>query len=147
MLWGFIRRYAPGTTPETHPELDRLVDYAIAYFNDFVQPAKRYRPPTEQEREAFADLHARLGAVAAGTSGEDIQAIVYEVGKGHGFEPLRAWFQGLYEVLLGQSQGPRFGSFVELYGIEETRAMMGRVIGAHGDEQGPTAKGKAAVQA
>ena len=128
VLWGFIRRYAPGASPETHPELDKLVGYAIAYFHDFVEPTKHYRPPSEQERAAFADLHQRLGTVPERASGEDIQNIVYEIGKAHGFEPLRNWFQGLYEVLLGQSQGPRFGSFVELYGVEETREMIARVI-------------------
>ncbi len=128
VLWGFIRRYAPGASPEANPELDRLVGYAIAYFHDFVEPTKQYRQPSDQERAAFADLYEKLGAVPQRASGEDIQAVVYEVGKAHGFEPLRAWFQGLYEVLLGQTQGPRFGSFVELYGVEETRQMIARVI-------------------
>jgi lysyl-tRNA synthetase class 1 len=127
-LWGFIRRYAPEASPETQPELDRLVGYAIAYFHDFIEPTKQYRQPTDREHAAFADLYARLGEVPQRASGEAIQNIVYEVGKAHGFEPLRAWFQGLYEVLLGQSQGPRFGSFVELYGVAETREMIARVI-------------------
>jgi lysyl-tRNA synthetase class 1 len=127
-LWGFIRRYAPDASPKAQPELDRLVGYAIAYFRDFVEPTKRYRPPTDQEWAAFADLHEKLGQVPERASGEDIQNIVYEVGKAHGFEPLRAWFQGLYEVLLGQSQGPRFGSFIELYGVKETREMIARVL-------------------
>jgi lysyl-tRNA synthetase class 1 len=128
VLWGFIRRYAREASPENNPELDRLVGYAIAYFHDFVEPTKQYRPPSDQERAAFADLYEKLADIPARASGEEIQNLVYEVGKAHGFEPLRAWFQGLYEVLLGQSQGPRFGSFVELYGIEETREMIARVI-------------------
>ncbi|MGF1622362.1 MAG: lysine--tRNA ligase [Rhodomicrobiaceae bacterium] len=129
VLWGFIRRYAPGATPENHPELDRLVGYAIAYFHDFVKPTKKFREPTDQERAAIADLYERFAALPEGATGEDIQAEVYAVGKEHEFEPLRAWFQALYEVLLGQSQGPRFGSFVELYGISETRAMMAEKLG------------------
>ena len=128
MLWGFIRRYAPDATPEEHPLLDQLVGYAIRYFHDFVKPAKSYRAPTEKERAALADLDRRLAKLAQVVPAEEIQAEVYAVGKEHGFEPLRAWFSALYEVLLGQTQGPRFGSFVELYGIPETRALIQRAL-------------------
>ena len=124
VLWGFIRRYAPHATPEQHPLLDELVGYAIRYFHDFVKPAKSYRAPDKRERAALADLDARLGQLLSGVPAEEIQAVVYSVGKEHGFEPLRAWFSALYEVLLGQTQGPRFGSFVELYGIPESRALI-----------------------
>ena len=124
VLWGFINRYAPGVSAETHDALDRLVGYAIAYFHDFVKPAKQFREPTDQERAAITALYERLAELPAGSDGEVIQAVVYEIGKEAAFEPLRAWFQALYEVLLGQSQGPRFGSFVELYGIEETRKLI-----------------------
>lgn len=127
-LWGFIRRYAPDATPEAHPILDHLVGYAIQYFHDFVRPAKTYRPASETEAAAFRDLSEQLGALTAGAGAEDIQAIVYAVGKAHGFEPLRDWFKALYEVLLGQSQGPRFGGFVELYGIEETRELIAEKV-------------------
>ena len=124
VLWGFIRRYAPEATPENHPLLDLLVGYAIRYFYDFVKPTKSYRAPDARERAALLDLEKRLGALPKGVLAEEIQAEVYAVGKEHGFEPLRAWFSALYEVLLGQTQGPRFGSFVELYGIPETRALI-----------------------
>ena len=85
---------------------------------------RRYRLPDARERAALIDLDARLGKLPAGALSEEIQAEVYAVGKEHGFEPLRAWFSALYEVLLGQTQGPRFGSFIELYGIPETRALI-----------------------
>ena len=124
VLWGFIRRYTPDATPEQHPLLDQLVGYAIRYFHDFVKPAKSYRAPDKRERAALLDLDARLGQLPPGVLAEEIQAVVYAVGKEHGFEPLRAWFSALYEVLLGQTQGPRFGSFIELYGIPETRALI-----------------------
>jgi lysyl-tRNA synthetase class 1 len=124
VLWGFIRRYSPDATPEAYPLLDQLVGYAIAYFHDFVKPAKKYRAADARERAALADLEARLGALPAKVMAEEIQAVVYEVGKTHGFEPLRNWFGALYEVLLGQTQGPRFGSFVELYGVPETRDLI-----------------------
>ncbi|MEM7619028.1 MAG: lysine--tRNA ligase [Pseudomonadota bacterium] len=128
VLWGFIQQYEPDATPKTHPVLDQLVGYAIAYFHDFVKPTKQFRPPTEQEKAALIDLHERLDTIEPGTSGEDIQSVVYKVGKDHDFENLRNWFRALYEVLLGQSQGPRFGSFVELYGIAKTRDMIAKVI-------------------
>jgi lysyl-tRNA synthetase class 1 len=142
VLWGFIRRYSPGATPENHPELDRLTGYAIAYFHAFVAPAKQFRAPTEQERAAIVALYEALAGVPDGASGEDIQNVVYEVGKAHQFEPLRAWFQGLYEVLLGQSQGPRFGSFVELYGVAETRALIAKTLGLGGENKAADAKPK-----
>jgi lysyl-tRNA synthetase class 1 len=101
--------------------LDRLVGYAIHYYEDFVLPAKKFRPATDKERAAFADLVARLKALPDDcTDGETIQNEVYEAGKAAGFEPLRAWFQALYEVLLGQSQAPRFGSFAAIYGLQNT---------------------------
>ncbi len=128
VLWGFTRRYAPEATAEKFPLLDQLVGYAIRYFHDFVKPAKRYRAPTEQERAALLDLEGRLSALPEGASAEQIQSEVYAIGKEHGFEPLRDWFLALYEVLLGQTQGPRFGSFVELYGLKETRALIGRAL-------------------
>jgi lysyl-tRNA synthetase, class I len=124
VLWGFIRRYCPSATPKAHPLLDQMVGYAVRYFHDFVKPAKRYREPNEQEALALRDLDEKLGALPEGASAQDIQTLVYEVGKAHNFEPLRSWFGALYEVLLGQTQGPRFGSFVELYGIAETRALI-----------------------
>ncbi len=124
ILWGFIRRYAPGASPETHPELDRLVEYAINYYEDFVKPTKRFRPPEEKERAALADLEKKLAELPADASAQDIQNVVYEVGKAHAFENLRDWFRALYEVLLGQPQGPRFGSFAALYGLRETRRLI-----------------------
>ena len=124
VLWGFIQSYAPDATPTSHPALDQMVGYAIAYFHDFVKPQKQYRLASEVERTALMDLAARLGEVEDGTSGQDLQSIVYEVGKAHEFENLRDWFRALYEVLLGQSQGPRFGSFIELYGVKKTIALI-----------------------
>lgn len=128
VLWGFIRRYAKDASPESNPLLDQLVGYAIRYFHDFVKPNKKFRAPSDKERAALEDLNGRLGEVSAGATGEDIQNIVYEIGKSHEFENLRDWFKALYEVLLGQSQGPRFGNFVELYGVEETRAMISNAL-------------------
>jgi lysyl-tRNA synthetase class 1 len=125
ILWGFISRYLPGATPQSEPLLDRLADYAINYYEDFVLPQKRFRAATQMERAAFADLAGRLRALPPDCKdAEAIQNQVYEAGKAAGFEPLRAWFQALYEVLLGQSQGPRFGSFAAIFGLAETIALI-----------------------
>jgi lysyl-tRNA synthetase class 1 len=128
ILWGFLSRYLPGATPETEPLLDRLADYAIHYYEDFVKPAKRFRAPTAQERAAMEALAARLKGLPPGAGAEAIQNEVFEVGKAAGFEPLRLWFAALYEVLLGQSQGPRFGSFVAIFGIDRTIALIDRAL-------------------
>ena len=131
VLWGFIERYAPGTSAETHPDLDKMVGYAINYFVDFVKPTKSFRLPDEQEKKALEDLSQRFADLPADSDGEAVQTVVYAVGKDHGFEPLRAWFGALYEVLLGQKQGPRFGSFAAMYGLEETRELIAK--GLNGD--------------
>ena len=120
VLWGFIRRYAPQASPETHPQLDAAAACAVRYFEDFVRPAKTYRAPDPREAAALADLRDRLRAWAGPADPEELQAVVYAVGKEHGFEPLRSWFAAIYEVLLGESQGPRFGGFIAIYGILET---------------------------
>ncbi len=124
-LWAFIAKYAPGVTPENHPLLDRLTGYALAFYEDRVKPTKRFRPASEMERAAMLDLAARFEAFDPGeTDGELIQNAVYEVGKAHGFEPLRDWFKALYEVLLGQEQGPRFGSFAAIFGVRATAELI-----------------------
>ncbi|MFZ4605274.1 MAG: lysine--tRNA ligase [Caulobacter sp.] len=125
VLWGFLTRYIPGATPESEPLLDRLVSYAMNYYEDFVAPTKAFRAATDQERAAMQDLLARFRALPSGCmDAEQIQYEVYEAGKAHGFDPLRLWFQGLYEVLLGQSQGPRFGSFAAIFGLDKTIALI-----------------------
>jgi len=129
ILWGFIGRHLPGATPQSEPLLDRLTAYAIHYYEDFVRPAKRFRPPSERERAAFSDLLARLRALPADVQdGEIVQNEVYAAGKDAGFEPLRTWFAALYEVLLGQSQGPRFGSFAVIFGLPETIGLIERAL-------------------
>ena len=128
VLWGFISRYAPGASPATNPILDRLVGYAIAYYEDFVKPTKRYRAPSDVERAAMEELLALLDRLDPATSGEDIQNEIYEIGKRHPFDNLRDWFKALYEVVFGQSQGPRFGSFVALYGVRESAALIRQAL-------------------
>jgi lysyl-tRNA synthetase class 1 len=129
ILWGFISRYAPGATPQSQPLLARMTEGAIAYYDDFVRPHKRFRAPDARERSALEDLLARLQALPSHCQdAELIQNEVYAAGKAGGFEPLRLWFTALYEVLLGQSQGPRFGSFAAIYGLPETCRLIERAL-------------------
>ncbi|HMO07449.1 MAG TPA: lysine--tRNA ligase [Paracoccaceae bacterium] len=127
-LWAFLRKYAPGATPETHPDLDAAAGFAVRYFNDKVKPQKAYRLPDERERAAILDLRAQLAGWPGEADPEALQTAVYAIGKSHGFEPLRDWFRALYEVLLGASEGPRFGGFAALYGLPETVALIDRAL-------------------
>lgn len=128
VLWGFIRAYAPDASPERNPGLDRLVDYAVKYYDDFVKPQKTYRAPTEKERTALMELADALDRMKGERDGETVQFEVYEIGKRHGFEPLRDWFKAIYEVVIGQSRGPRFGSFAALFGCADTAALIRRAL-------------------
>jgi lysyl-tRNA synthetase, class I len=132
ILWGFIKRYAPGASPETEPILARLADHAVAYYRDFVRPEKRYRQPDAMERAALQDLAATLASLSD-ASAESIQNAVFAVGKRHPFPDLRSWFGCLYQVLLGQHEGPRFGGFVALYGIPETIALIQSALARHAE--------------
>ena len=135
-LWGFIGRYRPGVTPQTHPKLNELVGYAIHYFRDFVLPDKKFREPIDNERAALSDLRDALSQLPADATAEAIQDVVYEVGRREPFLDAKKkgkdgkpgvsleWFNLLYQVLLGQEKGPRFGSFVALYGLQNTVDMI-----------------------
>ena len=126
--WKFVQRYAPGTSPENDPELDNLIGLAVNYAVDFVEPTLKRRAPTEVEAEALRDLDSELAQLPSDADAETIQHAVFEVGKRHPFESLRHWFQALYETLLGSSQGPRMGSFVALYGVENTRKLIAEAL-------------------
>lgn len=128
VLWGFIMRYASDASPDKNQFLDELVGYAIRYYQDFVKPKKQYRLPDAREDSALRDLVKLLQAVPAGASAEEIQSQVYEIGKKYEFEPLRDWFKALYEILFGQEQGPRLGSFIALYGVSETISLIEKVL-------------------
>ncbi len=138
VLWGFIRRHLPEASPEAYPLLDELAGYAVRYYADFVKPKKRHRAPDDVERGALEALSDALAKVPAEAPAEDLQTVLYDVGRtipryqdlnAKGATPEKpgvsnAWFNSIYEILLGESKGPRFGSFIALYGIEETRALI-----------------------
>jgi len=126
-LWGFIQRYAPDTSAETNPDMDQAAGFAVRYYNDFVKPAKVFRAPTDIEREALEDLRDRLKSWDGELDGDALQSEVFACGRER-FDPMRGWFTALYEVLLGASQGPRFGGFIALYGVDETVALIDRAL-------------------
>ena len=142
VLWGFLRNYAKDVSPATHPRLDGLVRYAVRYYRDFVRPAKRYRAADEVERAALQDLGRMLGALPPGTGAEDIQTALYDIARPiPRYQDVKAktatpdrpgvsneWFNMLYQVLLGEPKGPRFGSFVALYGVPETQGLIARAL-------------------
>jgi lysyl-tRNA synthetase class 1 len=142
VLWGFLRRYAPKASPENHPRLDSLIRYAVAYFRDFVAPKKRYRLADEVEREALLAVSAKLGEMPADASAEDVQHALYDIARpipryqdmsAKGATPERPgvsndFFNMVYAVLLGEERGPRLGSFIALYGLAETRALIDRAL-------------------
>jgi lysyl-tRNA synthetase class 1 len=142
VLWGFIRRHAPEASAETHPLLDQLAGYAVRYYEDFVQPKKKFRLPDEVEAGALRALSEALAKARAGARAEDLQTLLYDVGRAipryqdlnaKGATPDKpgvsnAWFGAIYQVLLGEERGPRFGSFIELYGVENTRALIEKAL-------------------
>ncbi len=123
VMWGYLTRRLPGVTAQNNPDLDRLAAYAVRYFQDEVLPTKSFRAPTAKERVALQDLHDQFVG-KDGLEAKELQDIVYAVGNAHQFDPLRDWFGAIYQVLLGADQGPRFGSFVALYGVAETRKLI-----------------------
>ena len=130
VLWRFVRKYRPGSAPDANPELAELVEGAVRYLKDVVAPGRSYRSPTPPERSALEDLGRRLEQWSGGDDPETLQTMVYSVGTEHGIQPLRNWFRAIYEVLLGSSQGPRFGSFIALYGIKETAELISERLSA-----------------
>jgi len=124
-LWGFVAKYAEGANAATYPALDKLMDHAFKYYEDFVKPNKQFRAPTDQETIAFNSLIKRLNALDENEhNAETIMTEVYSAGKDAEFENLRDWFKACYEVLLGQSQGPRMGGFIALYGVKESQKLI-----------------------
>jgi lysyl-tRNA synthetase class 1 len=126
--WKFVQQYAPGTSPETDSELDKLIGLAVNYARDFVAPSLNRRAPVGHEVDALRDLDSELAKLSPDTPGDEIQHLVFEVGKRHPFESLRHWFQALYETLLGSSQGPRMGSFIALYGLDNSRKLIAEAL-------------------
>jgi lysyl-tRNA synthetase class 1 len=127
-MWAYLGNYVSGASAAGHPQLDALIGHALAYNRDVVSPTLARRRPDAREAAALAELDRQLATLPETALAEDIQTIVYEIGKGGGFDSLRDWFKALYETLLGSAQGPRMGSFIALYGIANTRALIAEAL-------------------
>jgi lysyl-tRNA synthetase, class I len=129
-VWAYLGNYIADPDPAKHPELDALVGTALAYNRDFIAPTLKRRAPAPNEAAALRMLDEQLAQVPADTSAEDLQTLVYEIGKREefAFESLRDWFKALYETLLGSEQGPRMGSFIALYGVANTRDLIAEAL-------------------
>ncbi|MFN3517248.1 MAG: lysine--tRNA ligase [Novosphingobium sp.] len=129
-VWSYLANYVPDADPAQHPELDKLVTNALAYNRDLIAPTLKRRKPEAGEAAALAALDEELAATSDDATAEELQNLVYEIGKDphYGFEQLRDWFKCLYETLLGSSQGPRMGSFIALYGIANTRKLIAEAL-------------------
>ncbi len=121
ILWKFIKRFHENISSKNHPILDNLTEYAINYFNDKVEPNKKFKTPNSEEKKALQKLVEKLKLVSQDMEPEDIQTIVYSVGKEQGYSKnLRDWFKLIYEVLFGETDGPRMGFFISFFGVKET---------------------------
>ncbi|WP_250311778.1 lysine--tRNA ligase [Rickettsia endosymbiont of Oedothorax gibbosus] len=120
VLWGFISQYAPDATPQNAPYLDHLTDFAIGYYNDFIKANKCYLMPNVQQKVILQEISTMLSALPVDSTSEQIQEKIYDIGNNHGYHNLRDYFKELYQILLGQTEGPRLGSFFKLFGIQDT---------------------------
>ena len=124
MLWGFISKYEPKATPNTSPYLDHLAEFAIRYYNDFIKAHKSYLSPSEKHKVILQDILDMLSDIADQTEAEAIQKAIYDIGMKAGYENLRDYFKDLYQILLGQNEGPRLGTFIKLYGVQEMKKLV-----------------------
>ena len=120
ILWGFIENYYPGIDRRKFPLIQKLLEYGVEYYKKFVFPRKKYRSPNDLERKGFIKLIQTLESLDNDSEAEDIQTKVYEIGMELKFSNLKDWFSGFYQVILGQEQGPRLGSFIKFYGLKKT---------------------------
>ena len=132
IIWSFVNQYDPNLSPSSNPEFDKLIDYAINYYNDFVLPNKKYLEINTENKIVFQDiLNVLKSEITDTNTSEEIQTLLYEVGKKHQFDNLKDFFKLVYQVLLGQEQGPRLGSFIKLYGLQETIKVIEEKINFH----------------
>ncbi|MEM6415731.1 MAG: lysine--tRNA ligase [Pseudomonadota bacterium] len=124
LIRGFVDKYRPDATEEELAPVDAMIGHAEAYFERFIAPNKQYRPPTDQERNALLELSAALKALGEGAVEDDYQTAVFNAGKAQNYENIRHWFKGLYEVVFGQSEGPRMGPFTKIYGAGATAQLI-----------------------
>ena len=129
VLWGFISKYAPEANPSSAPYLDHLADYAVSYYNDFIKANKTFMTPSTVHKKILQSVISFIDGLPAESTAEEIQNGIYAIGTDAGYENLRDFFKDLYQILLGQTEGPRLGSFIALFGIENTKKLIEEKIG------------------
>tara|TARA_B100000579_G_C22027727_1_gene486786 strand:- start:67 stop:498 length:432 start_codon:yes stop_codon:yes gene_type:complete len=120
ILWGFIHNYHSEVNRIDQPYLEKLLNYGVEYYKEFILPNKKYRAATAKEKEAFKRIIDMLKEIPDDLSAEDIQTKIYDIGMLMDFDNLKQLFSAFYEVILGQEQGPRLGSFIKFFGIKKT---------------------------
>jgi lysyl-tRNA synthetase class 1 len=128
VLWGFISKYAKEATPQTSPYLDHLTDFAVSYYNDFVKTTKSCLVPNDKQKIILQDIASMLSNLPLDVTSEQIQEQIYDIGNNHGYDNLRDYFKELYQILLGQTEGPRLGSFIKLFGIQDTINLINNIL-------------------
>ncbi len=128
VIWGYLSQYLTDVSPQKNQFLNKLVEYAVIYYQDRVKPYKNYRIPSKLEEKALNELKEKLKILPNQIDAESIQKEVYHIGKENDFESLKDWFGALYQILLGQKEGPRIGSFIKLYGIPETIKLIEKAL-------------------
>ena len=125
LLWKFVKKYKPNILVKDHPIFDKLIEYAIKYFNDVIKINKKYKEPNSEEKKALGALVVMLDKCNDGMQPEEIQTQIYSVGKENGYkENLRDWFKLIYEVVFGDENGPRMGFFISFFGVKETQKLI-----------------------
>jgi lysyl-tRNA synthetase, class I len=128
VLWGFISQHAKEANSKNAPYLDHLVGFAINYYNDFIKNNKHYLTPDDKHKKILEQILQMLDGISNEIEAERVQEKLYEIGTNAGYENLRDYFKDLYQILLGQSEGPRLGSFIKLFGINETKELIRRKL-------------------
>jgi len=119
-LWKFVKKYKKDINEKKYPVFDKLVEYAIKYFEDIVKSKKKFKKPNQNEKKALLSLIKSLENCTTEMDPEEIQTIIYTAGKDNGFEEnLREWFKLIYQVVFGDENGPRIGFFISFFGIKE----------------------------
>ena len=125
LLWKFVKKYKPNILEKEHPIFDKLIEYAIKYFNDVIKKSKKYKKPNVEEKKALESLVLVLEKCTDEMQPEEIQTQIYTVGKENGYkENLRDWFRLIYEVVFGDENGPRMGFFISFFGVKETQQLI-----------------------
>tara|TARA_B000000437_G_C11555977_1_gene269212 strand:- start:77 stop:697 length:621 start_codon:yes stop_codon:yes gene_type:complete len=125
LLWKFVKKYKPNISEKKQPIFDKLIEYAIKYFNDVIKKNKKYKKPNETEKKALLALIQMLEKCDDQMKPEDIQTYIYTVGKENGYkENLRDWFKLIYQVIFGEENGPRMGFFISFFGVKEMKEVI-----------------------